>query len=174
MAEPGQEQRGALQWCCSSWGVLWEVSSCPCPPATLFLPAAVRMEMPPPCEASPSFYLPPFLTNLPFFKLTVLIPGFNFLTFFLSSFQLSIPWIPHALSGSLTLLWHPISFSQPILSLPLPCSSSGTTPLLPNFLSLSPRLFPSQFYQLYPSCIPKIPNFSLATAHAQGQSQGCH
>lgn len=136
-----------------------QVSSCPCPPETLFLPTAVSLEMPPPCKASPSFYFPPFLTNLPFFKLIVLISGFHFFLFFLSC-QLSIPWIPHALWGSLTLLWHPISSSQHILSLPLPCSSLSTTSLVSHFLPLSPRLFLSQFHQF-------CPHFSLATIHAQ-------
>lgn len=61
--------------------------------------------------------------------------------------------------------------SQPILSLPLPCSSLGTTPLLSHFLPLSPRLFPSQFYQLYPSCLPRVLHFSLATIHMQGTAK---
>lgn len=170
MAEPEGEQRGALQWCCCE-----QVSSCPCPPATLFLPAAVRLEMPHPFKASPSFYLPPFLINLPFFKLAVLVSGLHFLVF---------PLLLPALN-SLDPLCPPLRFSHspsppcvlfpahpfPSLALLLFGHNSFAPPTFCHFLPLSAGPFPSQFYQLYPSCFP---HFSLATIHTQGHSQGCH
>lgn len=85
MAEP----EGSREGLCNGTALLVvfceQVSSCPCPPATLFLPAAVRVEMPHPCKASPSFHLLPFLIHLPFFKLAVLVSGFHFFFFYFSS-----------------------------------------------------------------------------------------
>jgi len=102
-----------------------------------------RLEMPHRCTTSTSFSLPPFSllsSNMPFFKLALL--QLFFFCIHHSSFQLSVPWMSHAISGSLILLWHSVPSSQSILSLPLPCSSLGTAHSHIHLLSLSPRLFP--------------------------------
>lgn len=150
------EQRRALQLCCSSCSVLW---------VGLLMPLScslVSANCSQGGNATSMQSLPIILSSSFPHKFAFLwIDCFSFrvslFEFFLSSCQLSIPWIPHVLSGSVTLLWHPTF----ILSLPLPCSSLNMTPLLPYFLSFSPKPFPSQFHQLYPSCLPRAPHFSL-------------